>query len=107
MLAKPQIIMEQPHPRMPKSTNDLRPGRFVLQQSRGSDLVIAVGDIENISDNTHTGMKADLDLLDKTGANIGTVSDWFHCIGAASKLALCGDGDPDQRRQRPVRRKSS
>ena len=77
----PRILMEQPRIKALKSTNDLRPGRFILEQRRGSDLIIAVGDIENISENVHLRLRADLDLLDKSGAKIGTVSDYFTELG--------------------------
>ena len=64
-----------------RATNDLQPGRFVLEKKRGSDLVVAVGDIENVSEVFHIGLRADLDLLDKSGAKIGTVSDYSNELG--------------------------
>jgi len=78
---KGYIMIEQPRPRMPKSTNDLRVGKFTLEKRRGSDLIIAVGDIQNDSDNVHTGLRADLDLLDQYGVKIGTASDYFSELG--------------------------
>ncbi len=77
-----QMILEQPRPRLPKSTNDLRPSGFVLEKRRGSDLVMAVGDILNDSENLHTGLRADIDLLDRKGQKIGTVSDYSAQLGA-------------------------
>ena len=80
--AAPRILLAQPRPQMPKSINDLRAVRFTLEKKRGSDLVLAVGDVENVSDNLHTHLQADVDLLDKTGAKIGTVSDYSTELGA-------------------------
>lgn len=72
----PHILIEQPRPHVPKSTNDLKIGNFALEKRRGSDLVLAVGDIENISDNTHDHVQAVLDVLDRSGVKIGEVSDF-------------------------------
>ena len=76
-----RILFEQPRPRQPKSTNDLHPGSFILERRRGSDLVLAVGDIVNNSENVHLRLRADLDLLDKTGAKIGSISDYATQLG--------------------------
>lgn len=79
---KPSImILEQPQVSHPKSINDLKPGRFYLEQRRGSDLVMAVGDIENTSENIHSGLSVDVDLLDVSGAKIGTVTDYSVQLG--------------------------
>ncbi|HEX3799837.1 MAG TPA: FxLYD domain-containing protein [Verrucomicrobiae bacterium] len=75
------MLIEQPRPRLPKSTNDFRPGIFVLEKRRGSDLVMAVGDLQNDSEYTRTSIRIDLDLLDKFGKRIGTVSDYFTQLG--------------------------
>src|SRR6202044_759261 len=56
------IMLAQPQVKQAKSANDLRPGRFSLQQRRGSDLVLAVGDIDNVSENVYHGVTAVLDL---------------------------------------------
>jgi hypothetical protein len=79
--ATSRILFEQPHPRLPKSPKDLLPGRFYLESRRDSDLILAVGDILNDSENVHTRLRADLDVLDKTGAKIGSVSDYLTEIG--------------------------
>ena len=76
------LFMEQPLPSLPKSTNNFRPGRFVIEKRRGDDLLVAVGDIENISQNVHTRVRADFAVLDKTGSKIGTVSDY--CVELAA-----------------------
>ncbi|MDB6016993.1 MAG: hypothetical protein JWR19_1482 [Pedosphaera sp.] len=54
---------------------DLKIGKFYLQRNQGSNLILAVGKVENISNNVHFGVKVDLDILDVTGAKIGMVSD--------------------------------
>jgi hypothetical protein len=59
-------------------TNELLPGRFVIQQRRGSDLLIAVGDIVNVSKKAHSHIRADLNVLDRNGKKIGTVSDYMN-----------------------------
>jgi DNA-directed RNA polymerase subunit RPC12/RpoP len=91
-LTKPRVVftpqppghmfMAAAVPKPPKSTNDLQPGRFVLERAHGETLATAVGDIKNTSDNVHHQIRADLDLLDKTGAKIGTASDYFVDLGA-------------------------
>lgn len=81
-VVKPAIVMlAQPQVKQPKSTNDLRLGKFSLEQKRGSDLVLAVGDIENVSGNVYHGLKVELDLLDASGAKIGTVTDYSVELG--------------------------
>jgi RNA polymerase subunit RPABC4/transcription elongation factor Spt4 len=77
----PHILIEQPRPRLPKSRNDLQARMFRLERSREGDLVLAVGDIENISDNSHGQLKADVDVLDKSGVKIGEVSDFVTFLG--------------------------
>jgi hypothetical protein len=69
------MLLTQPQARAPKSTNDLRVGRFVLQPKQGDKAAIAMGDVQNISGNVHLRVKVDLDLLDAKGVKIGTVSD--------------------------------
>lgn len=54
---------------------DFKVGLFWLEQKRGSDLMIAVGDIQNISANVYLHVKVDVDLLDAQGAKIGSVSE--------------------------------
>ncbi|HZQ47803.1 MAG TPA: FxLYD domain-containing protein [Verrucomicrobiae bacterium] len=75
------MILAQPQVKQPKSINDLKPGRFSLEQKRGSDTVMAVGDIQNASENLHLGLKVDVDLLDASGAKIGTVTDYSAQLG--------------------------
>jgi hypothetical protein len=70
------IYFEQAVPRGAKSIKDLFPGKFVLEKKRGSDLLIGVGDVSNISEYMHFDIKIDLDVLDKNGAKIGTVNDY-------------------------------
>jgi hypothetical protein len=70
------IYFEQAVPRGPKSIKDLSPGKFVLEKKRGNDLLIGVGDVSNVSEFMHFDIKIDLDVLDKNGAKIGTVSDY-------------------------------
>ena len=70
-----------PGPALPKSPDDLHPGKFTLEK-KANGLVIAVGDIENVSGNVHTGLRADVDLLDKDGVKIGTVTDYVTALAA-------------------------
>ncbi|HWY75318.1 MAG TPA: FxLYD domain-containing protein [Verrucomicrobiae bacterium] len=69
------MVLAQPAVHTPKSANDLRVGQFYLQQQRGNPMVLAVGEIQNISQNAHFHVKVFMDLLDAKGAKIGTVSD--------------------------------
>jgi hypothetical protein len=75
------MLIEQPQVKQPKSINDLQPGKFSLEQKRDSDLLMAVGDINNVSENVHHGLKVDVDLLDATGAKIGTITDYSAELG--------------------------
>ena len=69
------MILEQPRVKTPKSMKDFKIGKFTLEQKRGSDLVMAVGDIQNTSANLYLHLRAYVDLLDARGAKIDTVSD--------------------------------
>jgi|SRR5581483_5508669 hypothetical protein len=69
------VILAQPVVRTPKSLNDLKIGKFYLQQQRGSPLILAVGEVQNISQNVHFKVRVDMDLFDARGAKIATISD--------------------------------
>jgi hypothetical protein len=69
------MTLAQPAVRTPKSLNDLRVGQFYLQQQRGSPLVVAVGEIQNVSQNVHFHVKVLMDLFDAKGVKLGTISD--------------------------------
>lgn len=69
------MVLQQPRVKTPKSMKDFKISAFGLESKRGSDLVLAAGDIKNISANLYLHMKADADLLDARGVKIGTVSD--------------------------------
>ena len=78
----PHMYLAQPVAKAPKSTSDLQASHFVLERTRGDTLATAVGDILNNSDNVHHQIRAEVDLLDKNGAKVGTVSDSFVDLGA-------------------------
>ena len=81
-VAKPVVsVLPQPVVTRPKSINDLKPGQFTLEQGRGSDLVMAVGDILNDSGNAHYALRADVELLDENGTKIGTATDYSAQLG--------------------------
>jgi hypothetical protein len=65
-----------PHPTVhrPKSLEDLKVGSFVLEKPGSDNLRFAVGDIENVSENLHLGVKVDLDVLNGHGAKIGILT---------------------------------
>jgi hypothetical protein len=69
------MVLQQPRVKSPKSMRDFKVGSFWLESKRGSDVVMAVGDISNTSLNVYLHVKASADLLDAQGAKIGTVSD--------------------------------
>jgi DNA-directed RNA polymerase subunit RPC12/RpoP len=77
-----RMFIAQPQARLPKSTKDLRPIDFTLSRQHGEATAVAVGDIRNDSLNVHHHVRADVDLLDRNGAKIGTVSDYFVDLGA-------------------------
>jgi len=59
----------------PKSLNDLKIGDFIVRPPRsGDDLIIIAGDIENVSENLHRGIRVELDLLDAQGLKASTVN---------------------------------
>lgn len=74
-------ILPQPVVAHPKSLSDLQPQKFWLQQERGSDFVMAVGDVLNDSENTHYRVRLELELVDATGATVGTVRDDSAVLG--------------------------
>ncbi|HZV33594.1 MAG TPA: FxLYD domain-containing protein [Verrucomicrobiae bacterium] len=69
-------------PMAPRSTNDLQASHFILEKAHGDSFSTAVGDIKNISQNVHHRIRAEVDLLDKNGVKIGSVSDYFVDLGA-------------------------
>jgi hypothetical protein len=73
--APANLALAQPRVKTPKSMKDFKISSFGLESKRGSDLVVAVGDIQNVSANLYLHMKAEADLLDAKGVKIGTVSD--------------------------------
>lgn len=69
------MVLQQPRVKIPKSMKDFKIAAFGLESKRGSDLILAAGDIQNTSANLYLHIKADADLLDARGVKIGTVSD--------------------------------
>lgn len=67
-------VLPQPKVKKSKSLSDLKAGQFYLRRDPGSDLCLAIGDIENVSLNLHRDVKAKLELLDKNGAVIGSLT---------------------------------
>jgi hypothetical protein len=53
---------------------DFRISSFSLEYQRGSTLLVAVGDVQNISLNLYGHVRVDADLLDGRGVKIGSVS---------------------------------
>ena len=72
--APTNTVLAPPPGRGAGSMNDLRVGRFHLEQRHGSNLMVAVGDITNISTHLLGRVTVDVDVLDVRGAKIGTVS---------------------------------
>lgn len=68
-------VLPPPRVKTPKSMKDFKITAFGLESKRGSDVVLAAGDIQNISANIYLHIKAEADLLDARGAKIGIVSD--------------------------------
>ncbi|MDB6066222.1 MAG: hypothetical protein JWR26_2430 [Pedosphaera sp.] len=60
-----------------KSADDLKVGAVALEKTKGSSLVYAVGKVKNDSDFQRFGVRIELDLMDKTGAKIGTAKDYI------------------------------
>jgi len=74
-LTHSKALLPQPRVKTVKSVNDFKIGKFWLESKRGSDAVVAAGDIQNTSANLYLHLKADVDLLDDKGVKIGSVSD--------------------------------
>jgi hypothetical protein len=68
-------ILQQPRVKTPKSMKDFKISTFWLESKRGSDVVVAAGDIQNTSANLYLHLKANVDLLDAKGVKIGAVTD--------------------------------
>ena len=66
------VALPQPGVKGPRSLNDLKIGAFSLQPIRGSDSRIASGDIQNISQTYHRGIKVELELRDAQGLKVGS-----------------------------------
>ena len=67
-------VLSPPRVKTPKSIKDFKIGKFSLEQKRGSDLVIAVGDLQNTSANVYQHLRLYVDLLDAHGVKVETVS---------------------------------
>ena len=67
-------VLSQPRVKTPKSLTDFKVGKFSLEQKRGSDLVVAVGDLQNTSANVYQHLRLYVDLLDAHGVKVETVS---------------------------------
>lgn len=67
-------VLPQPQVKTPKSMKDFKIGKFSLEQRRGSESVLAVGDIQNISANVYIRLRVYVDLLDAHGAKVETIS---------------------------------
>jgi hypothetical protein len=84
-LVEPKIIIMAPVPAKPAlpatPANDLYASRFALERQRGSDFAVAVGDVENISTNVYSDLTASMDVFNRAGAKIGTVSDSISYLG--------------------------
>jgi ssDNA-binding Zn-finger/Zn-ribbon topoisomerase 1 len=70
------LIIEQPKTPA-KYGGGLIAGKFFVEQKRGSDLIIAVGEIQNDSEKVHRGLRVDVDLFNRSGVRVGTVSDYM------------------------------
>jgi len=68
----PAVLPQPPRTKMPKSLNDLKIGSFTLQR-RDNDLWFVVGDIANVSDTLHRGIKVELELRDAQGLKVGSL----------------------------------
>lgn len=67
----------------PKSLNDLKVGDFVVNPRRSADdLILISGNIENVSDNLHRGVRVELDVLDAQGLKIARVNDFVSELAA-------------------------
>lgn len=69
--------LPRPKVKRPKSPEDLKVGKFYLKREKGSSLAIVSGDVENTSENLHRNLKITLELLDASGAKLGTVEDFI------------------------------
>jgi hypothetical protein len=78
------MVLTQPQVKAPKSINDLKPGRFLLQLKKGDAAAVAMGDVQNVSGNVHLRVRVDLDLLDSKGVKVGSVSDVINVFNARS-----------------------
>ncbi len=67
-------------PTQTKSPDDLKVSNIILQRTRGSSLIYAVGTLKNNSDLQRFGVRLELELLDSSGNKIGTAKDYAAVI---------------------------
>src|SRR6266542_2893702 len=60
----------------PKSSDDFKPGRILLEKAKGTSLVYAVGVLKNDSDYQRFGVNLELELTDARGNKVGTAKDY-------------------------------
>jgi len=60
----------------PKSIDDLKPGPIVLEKTKGSSLVYAVGVLKNDSEHQRFGVNIELELSDSRGNRVGMAKDY-------------------------------
>lgn len=66
-----------------KSLSDLKIGNFAVNPRRpGDELTVISGDIENVSDNLHRGIRIELDLLDTQGLKVATAKEFVTELAA-------------------------
>jgi hypothetical protein len=86
----PAAVLPQPKVKTAKSLNDLKIGKFNLQQERGSDTRIVVGDIENVSENLHRGIQVELELRDAQGLKLDTLGAFVKELGPHATWQVLG-----------------
>jgi len=86
----PAAVLPQPKVKSPKSLNDLKIGKFSLQEERGSNLRIVVGDIENDSENVHRDIKVELELRDGQGQKVDTLAAFVKQLGPHATWQVLG-----------------
>jgi hypothetical protein len=78
-----------------RSLNDLKIGSFSLQPLPGTDSRMAAGDIQNVSETVHQGIKVELEVRDAQGLKIGTLDAFINELDAhATWHVLARTSDP-------------
>jgi hypothetical protein len=88
-------VLPEPTFKRPRSLNDLKIGSFSLEPLRGTDSRIVTGDIQNVSETLHRGVRVELEVRDAQGLKIGSLDAFINELAPhATWHVLARTSDP-------------